>query len=161
MKIPTYRMKSAPSEKFIKALPKEREINKKMVSHRDKSQSISQITKNEKKINSENFQLLTTFNPNSKQGLIPLLKEENKKNSKEKEYSEKISSNTPSFHTKYSNESSISTTIDCSFGPKQHKNKEFSIFEKGNLVFGKEEKKNEAFPKCLFKFINKKQKLFV
>lgn len=75
---------------------------------------------------------------------------------------ENLSSNTPSFHTKHSYQSSSSTNMDCSFGVIAKQNKEFSFFEEQNEKnSNKKEKKKQIFPKCLFQFINKKQKLFV
>ena len=123
----SFRIQSAPSEKFIKGLLK-CDLKNKIPIHRDKSLSIFHKNVLEKKPLKrncdsvhDNREFLATFNPNSTNNLLNF-KEEAKKNLKAKEIENAVSgSNTPSFHTKNSYESSISTNVDYSFRNKQQK----------------------------------------
>lgn len=159
----SFRINSAPSEKYLKGLYK---IDGKKMTHKEKSQSICQTIKIENKQikrNTEslhnNTEFLATFNPNSTHCLFNL-KDDVRKNFKAKQNKdENDCSNTPSFHTKNSYESSISTNIENSFGTKSAKIKEFSFFDINE--FGFEEKKKTNFPKDLFQFLTKKNKFFI
>ena len=159
-----FRIRSAASEQNIKGL-KRCEIRNNIQSHRDKSQSVSENVKViENKRNSEsfhgNYELLATFNPNSTKNLSGL-KEDVKKCMKVKEIEKSIDfSNTPSFHTKQSYESSVSTNVDNSFRVKQQKIMDFSFLEKNEFIC-EEKKKISPFPKNLFQFMSKKNKFFV
>jgi len=161
-----FRIQSAPSEKFIKGLYKF-DVKNKLLTHREKSQSIYSNMDFERKPAAkrgaeslhESSQFLATFNPNSTKNLLSSIEE--KKKTKERENEVDCSNtNTPSFHTKHSYESSISTNVDYSFRVKQQKIKDFSFLESNEL--GAEDlKKNTGFPKNIFQFINKKHKFFV
>ena len=165
-----FRIQSAPSEKFIKALAFYKyEVKPKLNSHRDKSQSIYQCLDLEKKQPAkrnadslhENNEFLATFNPNSTNNLLSYKNQEKRNRKEAKEGENEIDvSNTPSFHTKHSYESSVSTNVDCSFRAKQQKIKDFSFFE-NNEMGCDDQKRNTGFPKNIFQFINKKQKFFV
>lgn len=170
LKPKNFRIQSAPSEKFIKGLAFYKyDVKPKLNSHRDKSQSTYQCIEEKKlpaKRNAdslhENNEFLATFNPNSTNNLLSY-KNQEKRNRKEAKGGENEIdvSNTPSFHTKHSYESSVSTNVDCSFRVKQQKIKDFSFFENNEMGADGDQKRNTGFPKNIFQFINKKQKFFV